>query len=599
MRSRPSASLPVVLLVVVITSVVSIQGLWTGKHSDGWKDTVRSDVKGYYGYLQAFFLRNDLGHEPFSWEYVRYTTDGRTVNKYFSGTSLLMAPWFGIGHALALNDPTAPKDGLSIHEMRMLGAGAWVYLLLGLLALRALLLGMGVRDAVVAWTVAAFGLGTQLMQYAALQPGWSHIYSFCTASVFLLVLHRLHLGAHPGWWVAAAALLGLLVLIRPVNGLMAFALPVVAGRDAWPLLRQLFVLPAVWITALAAAVAVVGIQPLLWHLQTGHWLAYGYQGEGFHWDRPELFKVLFGFRRGLFLWAPVLLLALAGTFWLLRHDRDRGLGMVAYWAANTYVISSWWIWYYGSGFGSRVFVDHYPVMAIPFALLLNDLPERRWRMARAFIAGCIALLCFQMWQYYVGILHPESMDRHKYAFTFLRCGERFRGQLGGNYQAAPYNPNGMDVVLEERCDLEGDCSRWRGGRIEERPEAHSGGKVCVFDVNTEFGITFSATTDQLPTGRALYLEAGLQRLEAEAGDSHTMLAVTEVKHADGSTAYYEPFRMNPVPPTPERWEHLEYRIPVPMLEPGDRLSFYLWNQGHASRVLIDDVTMRVNAVRPY
>jgi hypothetical protein len=368
--------------------VVSVNGLWIGEKGDGWKGTVRSDVKGYYGYLQSLFIRNDHGHEPYVWEYVRYTDDGRTVNKYFCGTSVMMAPWFGIGHAIALSDPEAPKDGLSIHEMRALSIGAWVYLLLGLLALRALLLGIGVREGAVAWTLAAIALGTQLMQYAALQPGWSHIHTFCAVSVFLLVIHRLHRDASVWLWVAAAALLGLVVLIRPVNGLVVLAIPVVAGQDTWALLRGLLQRPWVLIGAVVMGMAVVGIQPLLWYMQTGRWFAYGYQGEGFHWDRPEVFKVLFGFRRGLFLWAPVLLLALFGTLRMLRKERPRGLGMLVYWAANTYVISSWWIWYYGSGFGSRVFVDHYPVLAIPMALLLNDLRGRWWTLTRTYIVAC-------------------------------------------------------------------------------------------------------------------------------------------------------------------------------------------------------------------
>ncbi len=473
------------------------------------------------------------------------------------------------------------------------------YLLIGLLALRALLLGMGVREGAVAWTLAAFAFGTQLMQYAALQPGWSHIHTFCTASVFLLAVHRLARDGTVLLWLVAAALLGLVVLIRPVNGLLLLAIPVVAGKDTRALLRGLFQRPLVLAGAVLIGAAVVGIQPLLWHVQTGHWFAYGYQGEGFHWDRPEVFKVLFGFRRGLFLWAPVLLLAALGTLASWRSDRLHCGAMLIYWAANTYVISSWWIWYYGSGFGSRVFVDHYPVLAIPMALLLDRTHGRWWTLTRGYIVACIVLLGIQMWQYHVHILHHESMDRRKYAFTFLRFGDKYRNLLGGNYQSAPFNPNGMEVLLEESCDLERECTWWKGGRIEERPEAFSGSRACVFNDSTEYGITFVAEPGTLPTGQALFLEVGLQRYEAVAGASHTLLGITEVKHADGSSGYYEPFQINPMPPVPGQWEQVEYRIPVPPLEEGDRLSFYFWNKDRDAHVLIDDVFMRVSAVRPY
>lgn len=595
---RPGPSLLIALLVVTVNACIAVRGLWPGR-LDGLANTVvRSDVKGYYGYLQAIFIRHDLGAEKPVWEYVRHAGTG-TLNKYFCGTSVMMAPWFLAGHAVALADPAAPRDGLSVHEMRALSIGAWCYLLVGLLAMRALLLRMGFAEATTAWTLLAVGLGTQLMQYGALQPGWSHVYSFCAISLFLLASLRFATSRTLRWLIIMSALLGLIILIRPVNGLVVLALPVVLGDALLPMLRGLLGRPLALLAAIVVCLAVIFIQPLLWHAQTGLWFAYGYQGEGFHWGRPEIIKVLFGFRRGLFLWTPVLLLSVAGTLWLMVKERMRGIGLLAYWAINTYVISAWWIWYYGSGFGSRVFVDHYPVLALPIAFVLRD-ASRAWLLsARAFIMACSALLLFQMWQYNAGILHPESMDREKYAFTFLRWDDSFRGALGGNYQGPPFSPNGMSVALEESCDFEHSCPHWGGGAIRHRDDAYSGGNAAVFDGAEEFGLGFEAGTDVLPTGRALYLEVGLQRYEARSRGSYGLLGVTDVRNAQGGVAFYEPFAFNPMPGKAGTWEQLEYRIPVPPLRPGDRLKFYFWDPERKARVLIDDVFMRISAVNAY
>jgi len=588
----------VALLIAALNAGIALRGLWPGR-LDGLANTVvRSDVKGYYGYLQALFIRHDLGKEKPVWEYVRYAGNG-TLNKYFCGTSVMMAPWFLAGHAIALTDPDAPRDGLSVHEMRALSVGAWCYLLIGLLALRALLKRMGFAEPAIAWTLVAIGLGTQLMQYGALQPGWSHVYSFCAVSLFLLASHRFGTGGGARWLVIAAALLALIILIRPVNALVALALPVVLGDALLPTLRGIVRRPMLLIAAAAVGAAILFIQPLLWHAQTGLWLAYGYQGEGFHWNRPEVIKVLFGFRRGLFLWTPVLLLSVAGMLWLLVKERARGMGLLAYWAANTYLISAWWIWYYGSGFGSRVFVDHYPVLALPIAFVLRDASAGWLRIARGFIVACCALLLFQLWQYNTGILHPESMDRGKYAFTFLRFNDSYRGALGGNYQGPPFNPNGMSVVLEESCDFEHVCTHWSGGAIRHRDDAYSGGNAVVFDGTEEFGLGFEAGTDALPAGRALYLEVGLQRYEERSRDSHALLGVTDVRDAAGNVAFYEPFSINPMPGEAGAWEQLEYRIPVPPMLPGSTLKFYFWDKDRRSKVMIDDVFMRVSAVNPY
>lgn len=594
--ARPS-SLLVVITLVLVTAITSVIGLWRGTDGEGWKQTIRSDALGYYGYLQAVFIRGDLGHEPFNSAYIKSTRQG-TLNKYYAGTSVMMAPWFGIGHAFALNDPESPKDGLSAYEQKAIGVGAWVYLLLGLLALRALFRSLGVREAVINWTLVAVVLATPLLQYTAMQPGWSHVYSFAAIAGFLLAINRISNRAHAAWVVAAGALLGLIVLIRPINVMVLLAIPLVINERLGSFLTRLFTMRSTFLAALAC-IAVFSIQPLLWYAQTGTFYAYGYRGEGFHWTRPEVIKVLFGFRRGLFLWTPMMLLPALCVLLLWRTDRLRSATAMLYWSVSTYIISSWWIWYYGGGYASRVHIDHYPILVLPMVLVVTDWSGLRWAVARLFLAATIALNLAQLWQYNNGFLHHESMDRAKYAYAFLRFDEDHRNKLGGNYQEAPFNPNGMDVVLEEFCGMDHHCRFWTSGKRVQVPWARSPATVCQYDKVTEFGLFFTATTDTLPIGRALYLEVGLHRLEARKEASLSALGVTEVRNAQGVAYFYQPFRMNPIPGKPGVWQELEYRVPLPPLQPGDEVRFYLWNKDLEAEFFVDDVFMRVNAVRPY
>lgn len=594
---RRSASWWATLAVVLCTVVLSLAVLWKDD-ANGWRTVIRSDAKGYYSYLTSLFLRHDLGHEPPAWEYVHGTPSG-TLNKYFCGTSIGMAPWFALGHACALLDPDAPRNGYSAYEMKAIVIGGWVYLLLGLLALRALLRGLGVRDAVVAWTILALGLGTTLAQYAGIQPGWSHIHSFCAISAFLLVVHRLATGGTVWWSVAAAALLGLIVLIRPVNGLVLLAVPIVTGMDVLPMLARLLERWGVTLCAIVAGAAVVAIQPVLWHAQTGHWFEWGYRNEGFYWDRPMVSEVLFGIRRGLFVWTPVLLLPLIGAVLLWRRDRVRSAFAVLYWATNTYVIGCWWIWYYGSGFGSRVFIDHFPVLVIPMALVLHHASQRWWTIARAFLATGIALYVLQYTQYRMDILHHENMDREKYAWSFLRFGEAYRDKMGGCFEEAPYHPHGADVIITEGTDLERKAQWWTGGEVIEHPAAFSGRHVVRYTANSEFGASFNAPPGTLPLGRELWLEVSAQCYEAKAGDSFHALGIASLTRRDGSSAFYKPFRIGGIPGQQDStWRALHYRIPVPALHEGEKLSFYIWNQDLRAHFLLDDLVIRVYAVRP-
>ncbi|MCB0794257.1 MAG: hypothetical protein KDB88_05935 [Flavobacteriales bacterium] len=585
--------------IMVLHTIIAVAWCWKGESGHDWEGIIRSDAKGYYGYLQALFVRGDLGNEPDAWEYVQHTPTG-TLNKYFSGTAVMMAPWFVLGRSIALISDDAPKDGTSGWEYMMIGFGALVYELLGLLAFRSLLRELGVRERIIILMVLAIGLGTTLIQYATLQPGWSHVYSFCAVSAFLLAAQRFSRSGSKRWVLTSGALLGLIMLIRPVNGLIPLALPMVWGKHSPHALRSLWRNKAAILGAIVLVLAVGGIQLFLWHAQTGNWIEQGYRGEGFHWDRPQVLQVLFGFRRGLFLWTPLLLLCLLAVINQLRNDAWRGWSGLIYWAVNTYVISSWWIWYYGSGFGSRVYIDHYPALFLPLALVLNKSALRTVRSATVIIGCLVALHLFQFWQFHVRIVHHESMDRNKYAWAFGKCDEAYRDRLGGNYQAPWFNPNGKELLIRAYTDLEGPDRYWKGGRVKAHQQALSSSSVCVYDTITEFGTAFIAPAGSVPLGRSLYLEVSLFRYEERAGDSFHMLGVAEVVRPDGSKSYYEPFRMNLIPGERDgEWKQQVYGIPLPGLKEGEEVRFYLWNQHLRSRCLIDDLSMKLWVTRPF
>ncbi|MBL8010170.1 MAG: hypothetical protein JNJ64_06145 [Flavobacteriales bacterium] len=191
------------------------------------------------------------------------------------------------------------------------------------------------------------------------------------------------------------------------------------------------------------------------------------------------------------------------------------------------------------------------------------------------------------------------MDRHKYAWAFGRTARTDMDRLGGNYQAPPFHPNGMSLVLKTYTTLEEPSPHWIGGRIEPRAEAVSGRRVCVYD-GDEFGITFIAPGGSLPTGHALHLEVTAMRYEERAGDSFTMQGVAAVQGRDGALSYYEPFRMNLLPGERDRsWARLCYAIPLPPLRHGEEVRFYFWDQHRDARMLVDDLRMKVFAVNPY
>ena len=587
LRASSWAILAVMLLFTVIAA-----------NSNGSKgDIIRSDVRGYYGYLHALFITHDLGHEAMQVEYVNETPDG-TLNKYFAGEAVLLLPFFLVAHAY-VSASGGIADGFSLPYENAIAIAALVYALLGLLALRAVLRGLSLRESTIAILLLMLGFGTQLAQYTAVQPGWSHVYSFCAFAVFLLVTQRIAHGGRPRLIIAWGAVLGMIILMRPVNGLVLLGVPVLLGKETLPFLRRFLAHRAITLLGVLACMLVVGIQSLLWHAQIGKFVAYGYKGEGFQWDRPKVFLVLIGIRRGLFIWTPVLVAAAGSVVLLWKRDRIRFLAAMAYWAVITYVISSWWIWYYGGGFGSRVYTEHYAVLILPLALVLDSWNGWRRRAMILFLIAASSLQLAQFYQYNHDMIDHSCMDKQKYVYSFLHFDEAHRDRFGGLYECAPFSPNGLDTLLHERWTGEHDPVHWKGQPVvnESSPSLHH---AIACGPDDEFGASFAMNSSELPAGRALYLAIGFERHVDRPGATRGVKGVITVDGQHGKVSYYKAFPMEPLPPDPRKdWEHIEYRIPVPAIEEGDTVKFYFWNKDCEGPFLLDDLDITVMAARPY
>jgi hypothetical protein len=108
------------------------------------------------------------------------------------------------------------------------------------------------------------------------------------------------------------------------------------------------------------------------------------------------------------------------------------------------VISAWWIWYYGGGFGHRAFIDHYPVLLVPFALWLDQARPSLRKAALAFATVASGWHLMQFWQYNHSILHEREHGPREYAWAFMRFAEADRGTAGRERSRAAVPSKGHD-----------------------------------------------------------------------------------------------------------------------------------------------------------
>ena len=139
------------LLIIAIVLIVSFSYL------NNEKLIIKADGKGYYEYLPATFIYNDLSwsfldtlNTPGYYKHSEYIVGaivgppGDLHNKYFIGTAILMTPFFAIAHCIAIIGDY-PADGYSYPYQQTMWYSALFYLWIGLFFLRKILLKLKIR----------------------------------------------------------------------------------------------------------------------------------------------------------------------------------------------------------------------------------------------------------------------------------------------------------------------------------------------------------------------------------------------------------------------------------------------------------------------
>ncbi len=416
------------LLAIVSLTMFFVSGRWhRSKAIDG-------DVISYYSYLPAVIVHGDItmeysvGDDFYSdkvWGVIWKDHSG-PVQKYTMGLSWLYAPFFMLAHGSAYL-LGYPADGYSAPYSFWLQLSALCYLLAGMHWLSKVLLRY-FSENISALCLLVLALGTNLYYYSQGQAAMPHVYMFALLSGLMWATIRFF--ESPDWkkGLLIGAICSVFTLVRP-NHLLFWLIPVLYGivdRQSWAARR------AFWATHWPKMLAWPLIQALVWvpqfiywRILTDHWIYYSYGDEHFFWASPMIGKVLLSFRNGWLIYTPVMALALAGLVGLRRYAREFSFLIPLILVPAAYVISCWWCWWYGGSFGSRVFVDLYPLLALGLGAALTRIAaipmKKGLRWAALGILGMFVLLnLFQTLQYTRGIIHYDSMTASAYFHVFGR-----------------------------------------------------------------------------------------------------------------------------------------------------------------------------------
>lgn len=390
------------------------------------------DSFGYHLYLPAAFIHHDPLVHDISWVEAAQKTydasgtlyqlstlpDGTRLPKYSMGLAVLWSPWFMAGHAFA-KLIGYPADGYSAPYQLAVQAGMLLYLLCGLLALRKVLRAF-FTEGITSITLCSLFLATNLLDQVIAGPAMPHLPLFCLYAFILLFTLEWSRDRRPARAVGLAISMGLAILVRPSEA-ACLLIPLLWGAEGenrnplarWWLHRKQWAL-------IAVILLLVGLpQFLYWHAATGQWSVdtYNNAGEGFDLLGPHTRRFLFSFRKGWYLYTPLMLVATGGILLLRQRIRPAFVPVLSFFLVNLYLLSSWTCWWYADSFGSRAMTGSYAVMALPIATVIDRIRLMRSpyrHLAQATVIAITLLNLFQYWQFRHGLIHSSRMTRAAY-----------------------------------------------------------------------------------------------------------------------------------------------------------------------------------------
>jgi hypothetical protein len=409
------------IIILVCTLTVFNQTKWKSR------DVLKHDMYVYYSYLPATFIYNDwsfsfindLPPDDKRELWTLNTPDGNRVQKMTMGMAMMYAPAFGLAHLYA-KATGLPADGYSWIYHFFMAMSALVYAIAALYLQRKLLLQY-FSDEVTALTLLAVFLGTNVYYYVTTEGPMSHIHNFFLITVF--VLNSVNWVQHYKWknalFMGFSA--GLIVLIRPVNGIVVL-IPLLYGvrSMAEQMMRLVEIFKAYKQLIVSVLIAFIVVFPQMWYwkMNTGDWIYYSYNDEGFFFNDPKIWEGLFSYRKGWITYAPIMAFSLIGMILLFfRNNAQKfNYAVIMYFGLHVYIIYSWWCWWYGGRFGSRPMIDATAIMSIPLAACYAYL--FKWKFSKyavsvltvVLVANCL----FQTMQYRRGVIHWDSMSKEAF-----------------------------------------------------------------------------------------------------------------------------------------------------------------------------------------
>jgi len=539
-------------------------GMFSVRDFDGrYGRSINGDAKAYYAYLPALFIYNDPSYSFIDTVEKKYYPEdrsqfkdfrieqknGKSVNKTFPGLSILYAPFFFLSMLVAWVFGF-PVDGYSAPFQWGIAFSHLVYFFIGLRFLLAFFRSYKIKDSISYWIFTFLLFGTNCWYYLVYDHTVSHIHSFFLACVLLWSMQQWISTKRTNSLGIVGCVMALLVIIRPTNAVMLLFLPlllVLRNVNLKALFsREVFRLKQL-VLPVAIGLSILAIPFLFWKWQSDLWLVYSYGEETFDFKHPHLLEFLFSYQKGWLLWTPLSLFALiGGLIYFAKQSWKALVRFVLPLLIIVYILSSWWCWTYGSGFGQRPMIEYLPFIALGFAFFAQKY-FKKVQLA-LLVVPFSGLAMVQSYQIANSILNGGLTTKQDYWSHFL--------QLKTDAPNAT-KPTNLRVLSSEKLS-----------KASELDEKH----------------TFSASLETLPVSNAKHAF-----VEITIGAEHLNTDIRLVLSSKDGSFYKDQFLGDFLYETPRKMSFL-FDLP-----PCDSCIYqlYVWNGDTKTEALIERMELTI------
>lgn len=584
-----------------------------------YKNVLGWDILAYYIYLPFTFIYGDPGiadqsivqyifetYQPSGTFYQAFPLpNGNWSPMYTLGFAILYFPFFIIGHIWALLS-SYPADGFSYPYQVAISNGVMVYIIGGIFALRKLLKRY-FSDLNTTLVLLCMLLGTSFFHEAIAYEIGPHAMMFAGFATILWLNAKWH--DHPtmktAFWLGLVS--GLCILARG-SGIFVAIIPVLWGvYNKESLLQKINLL---WVNYRQILVGFVGlgvfplIQIIYWKYVTGEFIFNTYQvTPGFDWFSPHFEKVFFSYKKGWLLYTPMIAFCILGLFLIWKNNKKIALSIIVFFIVNVYVISAWGTWWQGGSFGSRYFVDSYPILALPLGYLIKELLQKKLLFfSFAPLAGFFIFLnLFQTWQFNQFMFDGYTMTKAYYWEIFLETEvseeQRKLAEITRDFKPKDIFKNPEDYTSHTEAFM--DFDKVNTIPLEEKfldsNKAYSGTYSAKITPDIMFGPTYKIPYYELTSREHAWIKVSFHYYSESPFTESNPTFVIEMDHNNGQ--YIEKRRdweLKSENPMVGEWNYFEidYLTPYPLSEQNDVFIIYVYVPGNKP-INIDDFKVEV------